>query len=247
MAGIRSGLPPASCGDEARRLVDHEDSTLQFSRWWSLCAFWVWWFLERATRTIWSWLLPGHLPVVEERPLFGTVCFVLGYPSLQHLCGFSPCVGMLKSFWQNIFARSQTQICFSSGRSLHTFAHLEKQALVDAPCCFPDCFIFLPCWSALIAFSFSLWFLTFSQLCYLIFVNSSYNLGHNCWENCILGQHFSKHRSCTGSSLSPFPWKQCCCVFKRKRDPWAFVGSNIELGEGVFFPQRRRFRNTFVA
>ena len=32
MAGIRSGLLPASCGDEARRLVDREDSTLQFSR-----------------------------------------------------------------------------------------------------------------------------------------------------------------------------------------------------------------------
>ena len=68
----------------------------------------------------------------------------------------------------------------------------------------------------------------------------NYNLEQNCWENCILGQHFSKHPSCTGSSLSPFPWKQCCCVFKRKPDPWAFVGSNIELGEGVFFPQRRR-------
>ena len=53
--------------------------------------------------------------------------------------------------------------------------------------------------------------------------------------------------SCTGSSLSPFPWKQCCCVFKRKPDPWAFVGSNIESGEGVFFPQRRRFGNSFVA
>ena len=75
----------------------------------------------------------------------------------------------------------------------------------------------------------------------------SYNFGQNCWENCILGQHFSKHRSCTGSSLSPFPWKQCCCVFKRKPDPWAFVESNIELGEGVFFPQRCRFGNSFVA
>ena len=74
-----------------------------------------------------------------------------------------------------------------------------------------------------------------------------YNLGQNCWENCKLGQHFSKHRSCTGSSLCPFPWKQCCCVFKRKPDPWAFVGSNIELGEGVFFRQRRRFGNSFVA
>ena len=62
-----------------------------------------------------------------------------------------------------------------------------------------------------------------------------YNLGQNCWENCILGQHFWKHHSCTGSSLSPFPWKQCCCVFKGKPDPWAFVGSNIELGEGFFF------------
>ena len=82
---------------------------------------------------------------------------------------------------------------------------------------------------------------------WLLFFFQSYNLGQNCWENCILGQHFSKHRSCTGSSLSPFPWKQCCCVFKRKPDPWAFVGSNIELGEGVFFPQRRRFRNSFVA
>ena len=76
---------------------------------------------------------------------------------------------------------------------------------------------------------------------------SIYNLGQNCWENCILGQRFSKHRSCSGSSLSPFPWKQCCCVFKRKPDPWAFVGSNIELGQGVFFPQRRRFGNSFVA
>ena len=76
---------------------------------------------------------------------------------------------------------------------------------------------------------------------------ASYNLGQNCWENCMLGQHFSKHRSRTDSSLSPFPWKQCCCVFKRKPVPWAFVGSNIELGEGVFIPQRRRFGNSFVA
>ena len=30
-------------------------------------------------------------------------------------------------------------------------------------------------------------------------------------------------------------------------DPWAFVGSNIELGEAVFFPQRRRFGNSFLA
>ena len=37
--------------------------------------------------------------------------------------------------------------------------------------------------------------------------------------------------------LPSFPKKQCCCVFKRKPDAWAFVGSNIELGEGVFSPQ----------
>ena len=65
-----------------------------------------------------------------------------------------------------------------------------------------------------------------------------YNLGQNCLENCILGKHFSKHRSCTGSSLFPFSWKQCCCVVKRKPDHWAFVGSNIDLRKGVFFSQR---------
>ena len=36
---------------------------------------------------------------------------------------------------------------------------------------------------------------------------------------------------------SPSPWKRCCCVFKRKPDPWVFVGSNFELGKGVFFTQ----------
>ena len=36
---------------------------------------------------------------------------------------------------------------------------------------------------------------------------------------------------------SPSRWKQCCCVFKRKPDPWAFVGSNFGLGEGVIFTQ----------
>ena len=46
---------------------------------------------------------------------------------------------------------------------------------------------------------------------------------------------------------SSLPLKAMFCVFKRKPDPWAFVGSNIELGEGVFFPQRRRFGNSFVA
>ena len=77
-------------------------------------------------------------------------------------------------------------------------------------------------------------------------IQSTYNLGQNWRENCILEKHFSKHRRCTSSSLSPFTWKQCCCVFKKKPDPWTFVGSNIELGEGVFFPQRHRFGNSFV-
>ena len=72
--------------------------------------------------------------------------------------------------------------------------------------------------------------------------NTGYNLGQNCWENCILGERFSKHHSCTGSSIFPFPWKQCCCVLKRKPDPWVFVGSNSELGEGDFFPQRHRLK-----
>ena len=160
LAGIRSGLPPARCGDEAHRLVDHERSTLQFSPCWDLCVFWVWWFLEWATRTIWSWLLPGHLPVVEQEPLFGTICFMSVRQSLQNLCRFQLCVRMLPSFWQNIFTRSQMQICFSS---LRTLVRLETQALVDASFCFPDCFFFIPCWSALIAFSFSSWFLTFSH------------------------------------------------------------------------------------
>ena len=40
--------------------------------------------------------------------------------------------------------------------------------------------------------------------------------------------------------------KQCCCIFKRKPDPWAFLRSNTELGEGDFFPQRHCFGNSFV-
>ena len=30
----------------------------------------------------------------------------------------------------------------------------------------------------------------------------------------------------------PLPRKECCCVFKRKRYPWAIVRSNIKLGGG---------------
>ena len=41
----------------AMKLVDWSTMNVQlysFTRCWGLCAFWVWWFLERATRTIWS-------------------------------------------------------------------------------------------------------------------------------------------------------------------------------------------------
>ena len=36
-------------------------------------------------------------------------------------------------------------------------------------------------------------------------------------------------------------------VYLKKPDSWAFVGNNIELEEADFFPQRRRFGNSFVA
>ena len=68
-----------------------------------------------------------------------------------------------------------------------------------------------------------------------IFFSKTYNLGQNCWESCKLEEHFSKHRSCYRFSLSPFPRKQCCCVFRRKPGPSAFVGSNIELGKVISF------------
>lgn len=42
----------------------------------------------------------------------------------------------------------------------------------------------------------------------------------------------------------PLPRKQCCCVFKRKRYPWAFVGSNVKVeggggggGEGFLYAE----------
>ena len=44
----------------------------------------------------------------------------------------------------------------------------------------------------------------------------------------------------------PSPESDVVVYSKRKPDPWAFVGSNIELGEGDFFPQRRRLGNSFV-
>ena len=36
-------------------------------------------------------------------------------------------------------------------------------------------------------------------------------------------------------------------VYLKKPDPWALVGNNIQLEEADFFPQLRRFGNSFVA
>ena len=33
--------------------------------------------------------------------------------------------------------------------------------------------------------------------CWQMSLSMIYNLGQNCWENCALGEHFSRHRSCT--------------------------------------------------
>ena len=44
---------------------------------------------------------------------------------------------------------------------------------------------------------------------------TSYNLGQNCLENCILGEHFPKHPSCIDSSHSPSPREAMLCVQKK--------------------------------
>ena len=63
------------------------------------------------------------------------------------------------------------------------------------------------------------------------FISKSYNLRQN-WENGILEEHFSKHRSCSVPIFPPpSPWKQWCCV----PAPSTFVGSNIELGKVISF------------
>lgn len=73
-----------------------------------------------------------------------------------------------------------------------------------------------------------------------------YNLGQN---PCVLGEYFSKlYLVAVGAWFfpPPFPWKQCCCVFKRKTHLWTFVGNNVELAEGGSFMQSRWFENSFV-
>ena len=63
---------------------------------------------------------------------------------------------------------------------------------------------------------------------------TSYNLGQNCLENCVLGEHFPKHPSCIDSSHSPSPWKQCC-VFKKRLIPGRLQGAALNWGEGISF------------
>ena len=45
----------------------------------------------------------------------------------------------------------------------------------------------------------------------------------------------------------PSPESNVVVYSKESLIPGRLSGSNIELGEGVFFPQRRRFRNSLVA
>ena len=65
---------------------------------------------------------------------------------------------------------------------------------------------------------------------------TSYNLGQNCLENCILGEHFPKHpiRSCIDSSHSPSPRKQCC-VFKKSLIPERLQEAALNWGRGISF------------
>lgn len=63
------------------------------------------------------------------------------------------------------------------------------------------------------------------------------------WHN--LGQN---SLTVSDSSLpSPTSSVVQCCVFKRKTRPSAFVGNNVEFGEGGSFTQSRWFENSFVA
>ena len=62
-----------------------------------------------------------------------------------------------------------------------------------------------------------------------------------------LGSIFLNNIAVRGSSFSPFPESNVVVYSKESGpDSWAFVGSNIELGEGDFFPQRHCFGNSFV-
>ena len=66
-------------------------------------------------------------------------------------------------------------------------------------------------------------------------VETSYNLGQNCWENSILGQHFSKHHSCTGSSLSPSPESNVVVYSKESLIPGRLWEATLNWGKGFSF------------
>ena len=89
--------------------------------------------------------------------------------------------------------------------------------------------------------------------CCKFFFNSSspppplfptYNLRQNCWENCILGQHFSKHRSCTSSSL--FPLKAMLLRIQKKAWSLGVCRKQHWIGGRGFLSAIRRSGNSFV-
>ena len=64
---------------------------------------------------------------------------------------------------------------------------------------------------------------------------NTYNLGQNCWENSILGQHFPKHRSCTGCSLSPSPESNVVVYSKESLIPGRLWEATLNWGKGFSF------------
>ena len=68
------------------------------------------------------------------------------------------------------------------------------------------------------------------------------NLRQNCEKIVYLGSIFLNIVAVPVLPSLPSP-----VAYLKKPDPWAFVGNNIELEEADFFPQRRRFGNSFVA
>lgn len=71
------------------------------------------------------------------------------------------------------------------------------------------------------------------------------NLGQNCEKIVYLGSIFLNIVAVPVLPSPPSPDSNVV-VYLKKPDPWAFVGNNIELEEADFFPQRRRFGNSFV-
>ena len=63
-----------------------------------------------------------------------------------------------------------------------------------------------------------------------------------------LGSIFLNNIAVRGSSFSPLTPESNVVVYSKESRPdsWAFVGSNIEVGERDFFLQRHCFGNSFV-